>query len=132
MAAADLFDFQNIFSLDGKVAVITGSSQGLGLAAASGMLQAGASKVYIISRTAKACEEACEMLNQLPNKRPGARATSAPVDCSTVQGIEHLVAAVGQTTDHIDILLANAGGTQGASIEQTDEESFSKLLDLNL
>lgn len=43
MAAADMFAFQSMFALEGKVAVITGNSKGLGLAAASGMLQAGAS-----------------------------------------------------------------------------------------
>lgn len=132
MAESDLPDFQNIFSLEGKVAVITGSSKGLGLAAASGFLQSGASKVYITSRTASACEEACAALNELPNKRPGSQAIPVPADSSTVEGIQQLVAAISTTTDHVDILVANAGGTKGASIEKTDYTQFSKDLDLNL
>lgn len=132
MAAANLLDFKNIFSLEGKVAVITGSSKGLGLAAASGMLQAGASKVYVTSRTATACEEACAELNKLPNLRPGSEAISVPGDSSTVEGIQEIVDAVGKTTRHVDILVANAGGTAAASIETTDEKEFSNVLDLNL
>lgn len=132
MAAANLLDFQSIFSLEGKVAVITGSSKGLGLAAASGMLQAGASKVYITSRTPGACEEACAVLNQLPTKRPVASAISVPADTSTVEGIQRLVDSVSKTTDHVDILLVNAGGTQSAPIEKTEEKEFSEVLDLNL
>jgi NAD(P)-dependent dehydrogenase (short-subunit alcohol dehydrogenase family) len=132
MTAANLVDFKNIFSLEGKVAVITGSSKGLGLATASGMLQAGASKVYITSRTVTACAEACAELNKLPNLRPGSEAISVPGDSSTVEGIQQIVDAVNKTTSHIDILVANAGGTAAASIETTDEREFSNVLDLNL
>jgi NAD(P)-dependent dehydrogenase (short-subunit alcohol dehydrogenase family) len=132
MAGVNLIDFQNIFSLEGKVVVITGSSKGLGLSAASGMLQAGASKVYITSRTASACEEACAALNKLPNLRHGAEAISVPGDSSTVEGIQELVNQVKKTTDHVDILVANAGGTSSASIENTTEEEFSSVLNLNL
>ncbi|VUC33573.1 unnamed protein product, partial [Clonostachys rosea] len=60
MADVQLTDFPSLFSLKGKVAVITGGSRGLGLTAASAILQAGASKVFITSRKAPACEEACK------------------------------------------------------------------------
>ncbi|GME36472.1 gluconate 5-dehydrogenase [Neofusicoccum parvum] len=132
MASANLFDFHNIFSLEGKVVVVTGSSKGLGLSAASGMLQAGASKVYISSRTPSACEDACATLNRLPNKKPGAKAIPVPADSSTIQGIQQLFDLVSKTTDHVDILLANAGAAHPASIEKTGEKEFSDSLDLNL
>lgn len=98
----------------------------------SSFLQAGCSKVYITSRKAKACEEAVEELNKLPNLRPGAKAISVPADSSKVSQIERLVAEVGETTDHVDILFANAGASWGAPFETHPEEAFSKVMDLNV
>jgi len=127
-----LQDFGSIFSLEGKVAVVTGGSRGLGLNAASGFLQAGCSKVYITSRKAKACEEAVAALNALPNKRPGAVAISVPADSSKISEIERLAAEVAKTTDHVDILFANAGATWGAPFDTHPEGAFSKAMDLNV
>lgn len=132
MATANLVDFPNIFSLEGKVAVITGSSRGLGLAAASGILQAGASKVYITSRSANGCEEACAILNALPNKRADAQAIPVPADSSTVDGIQELVDAVSKSTDHVDILLINAGMAYGERFETHDEKKWTEVMDINL
>ncbi|KIW88347.1 uncharacterized protein Z519_10915 [Cladophialophora bantiana CBS 173.52] len=128
----ELKDFQSIFSLEGKVAVVTGGSRGLGLNVASGFLQAGCSKVYITSRKAKACDEAVAALNALPNKRPGAVAISIPADSSKISEIERLAAEVAKTTDHVDILFANAGATWGAPFETHPENAFSKVMDLNV
>lgn len=96
------------------------------------LLQAGCSKVYITSRKAKACEEAVKALNALPNKRLGAQAISVPADSSKTREIERLVAEVSKTTDHVDILLANAGASWGAPLEEHTDESFSKVMDLNV
>lgn len=125
-----LKDFQNIFRLDGRVAVVTGGSRGLGLHVASGFLQAGASKVYITSRKADACEAAVKALNALPNIK--GKAISIPADSSKLKEIERLVAEVKKTTDKVDILFANAGATWGASFEETPENSFTKIMDLNV
>ncbi|KAA8651632.1 hypothetical protein EYZ11_004885 [Aspergillus tanneri] len=135
MSAADqvqLDNFESIFSLDGKVAVVTGGSRGLGLHAASGLLQAGCSKVYITSRKAKACDEAVAALNALPNKRPGAQAISVPADNSRMSELDQLVAEVKKTTDHVDILFANAGATWGEKFDTHPEAMFSKVMDLNV
>ncbi|KAH7033376.1 oxidoreductase [Microdochium trichocladiopsis] len=132
MSEVDLVDFPSLFSLKGKVAVVTGGSRGLGLNAASALLQAGCSKVFITSRKAKACEEAVAQLNALPNLQPGAKAISVPADSATLAGIESLVAQVKQHTDTIDILLANAGATWGEAFETHPEHAFSKVMDLNV
>lgn len=129
---AELQDFKSIFSLDGKVAVVTGGSRGLGLHAASGLMQAGCSKVYITSRKADACDEACRVLNALPGKSSGAKAISVPADSSKVSEIERLMVEVKKTTDHVDILIANAGATWGAPLEDHDDKAFSKVMDLNV
>ncbi|KAF2143292.1 uncharacterized protein K452DRAFT_225020 [Aplosporella prunicola CBS 121167] len=128
----ELKDFQSIFRLDGKVAVVTGGSRGLGLHAASGLLQAGCSKVFITSRKAKACEEACAALNALPNKSPGAEALSVPADSSNVSEIERLVEEVKKHTDRVDILFANAGATWGAKFDSHPVSAFDKVVDLNV
>jgi NAD(P)-dependent dehydrogenase (short-subunit alcohol dehydrogenase family) len=144
-----LKDFSNIFSLKGKVAVVTGGSRGLGLHTASGFvlsclsvvvhtntecrfLQAGCSKVYITSRKGKACDEAVAALNALPNKAPGAQAFSVPADSSKVSEIERLVAEVSKTTDHVDILFANAGATWGEKFDTHPDNAFAKVMDLNV
>ncbi|KAI4131298.1 MAG: hypothetical protein LQ341_006371 [Variospora aurantia] len=131
-AQTELEDFKDIFSLDGKVAVVTGGSRGLGLHAASGLLQAGCSKVYITSRKASACDSACAALNALPNKRPGAKAISVPADSAKIAGVEALVKEVQKTTDHVDILFANAGATWGERFDTHPDSAFTKVMDLNV
>lgn len=132
MAEAELQDFPSLFSLKGKVAVVTGGSRGLGLHAASAFLQAGASKVFISSRKAKACEEACKALNAQPNLSPGAVAISVPADSSTMAGVESLLEQVKKHTDRVDILFANAGATWGEKLDTHPDNAFQKVMDLNV
>ncbi|KAI9783138.1 MAG: hypothetical protein M1816_001589 [Peltula sp. TS41687] len=127
-----LKDFDSIFSLSGKVAVVTGGSRGLGLHAASGFLQAGASRVYISSRKASACDTAVATLNALPNLRPGARAISIPADLSQASEVERLVREVRKTTEHVDVLLANAGATWAEKFDAHSDAAFAKVMDLNV
>ncbi|KAJ5778784.1 hypothetical protein N7520_002030 [Penicillium odoratum] len=129
---AQLKDFDQIFSLSGKVAVVTGSSRGLGLSAASGLLQAGCAKVYITARNVQACEDAAEALNTLPQRYMGAEAIAVPADLSSTTGLNHLVTQVSQTTDHIDIIVSNAGTAHVAPFATHLESGFSNVLDLNL
>ncbi|KAI0897708.1 NAD(P)-binding protein [Annulohypoxylon nitens] len=127
-----LNDFPSLFSLKGKVAVVTGGSRGLGLNAASAFLQAGCSKVFITSRKAAACEKAVAQLNTLPNRQPGALAISVPADSSTLAGIESLVSQVSKHTPYVDILFANAGATWGERFETHPDAAFQKVMDLNV
>ncbi|KAK4696467.1 hypothetical protein P7C71_g1446, partial [Lecanoromycetidae sp. Uapishka_2] len=131
-AQTELKDFSSLFSLEGKVVVVTGGSRGLGLHAASGFLQAGCSKVYITSRKAAACDQACAALNALPNKRPGAQAISVPADSAKIGDVEGLVKKVSETTDHVDILFANAGATWGEKFDTHPDGAFAKVMDLNV
>ena len=132
-ADVQLTDFSTIFRLDGKVAVVSGGSRGLGLHAASGLLQAGCSKVFITSRKTSACDDAVAALNALPNLAPGAKAISVPADSSKVSEIERLVEEVKKHTDHVDILFANAGATWGSEFEKVDEKNgWDKVMDLNV
>ncbi|KAK5116476.1 hypothetical protein LTR62_008025 [Meristemomyces frigidus] len=128
-ADVQLKDFSTLFSLKGKVAVVTGGSRGLGLHAASGLLQAGCSKIFITSRKPAACTEACSALNALGC--PGT-AISIPADLSKPGEVERLVAEVEKHTDKVDILFANAGATWGAPFDEHPEEAFQKVMDLNV
>jgi NAD(P)-dependent dehydrogenase (short-subunit alcohol dehydrogenase family) len=94
--------------------------------------RAGASKVYITSRKAAACESAVSALNALPNLSPGAKAISVPADSSKIEGVEHLVEEVMKTTDHVDILFANAGATWGEAFDTHPDSAFAKVMDLNV
>ena len=98
----------------------------------SRFLQAGCSKVYITSRKAAACDQACAALNALPNKRPGAKAISVPADSAKIGDIEMLVKKVKETTDHVDILFANAGATWGEKFDTHPDSAFAKVMDLNV
>ena len=71
-------------------------------------------------------------MNALPSKRPGAVAIPIAADSAKITDIQQLVAEVSQTTDHVDILLANAGATWGEKFETHPDEAFAKVMDLNV
>ena len=80
-------DLQKLFSLEGRIALVTGGSKNLGRHMAEGFIAAGA-KVYISSRKADACEETAAELG--PNCIP------LPMDVSTVEGCKALAAAFAE------------------------------------
>jgi len=114
----------NLFSLDGKVALVTGGSRGIGKMIAKGYLEAGAAKVYISSRKAPACIETAEEL--------GPQCIPLPQDVSTVDGVKALTAAFLAKEDKLDILLNNAGAAWGADFDEFPESGWDKVMDLNL
>lgn len=93
------------------------------------LLQAGCSKVFISSRKEKACKEAIDALNKLGCS---GKAISIPADLSKSSDVDKLVKGVKEHTDHVDILVANAGATWGAAFDEHPEDAFSKVMDLNV
>jgi NAD(P)-dependent dehydrogenase (short-subunit alcohol dehydrogenase family) len=121
------------FSLNGKVALVTGGSRGLGLYMAEGILEAGASKVYISSRKAAACEEAVKELNSFAqSKGLKGRAVSIPADLGVRKGVEHLFSEYSKLESGLDILIANAGATWGEDLATHPDSAFGKVMDLNV
>jgi len=114
----------NLFSLDGKVALVTGGSRGIGKMIAKGFLEAGCRKVYISARKAAACDATAEEL--------GPRCVSIPVDISTVEGVKMLTECYLGHEDKLDILLNNAGAAWGADFDEFPESGWDKVVDLNL
>ena len=114
-----------LFSLDGRVALITGGSRGIGRMIAEGYLRQGA-KVYISARKAAACDAAAaEMATIGP-------CFSLPADVSSRVGIAGLVAAFSARERKLDILVNNAGAAWGAPFEEFSEPGWDKVVNLNM
>lgn len=115
----------NLFSVKGKVAVVTGGSSGIGAMMAKGLLEGGA-KVYITARKVERLMNKAEELSQYGD------CIAIPGDMSTVQGIEDFVSALSKQEDHIDILINNAGANWVAPIEVFPEAGWDKVMDINV
>ncbi len=114
-----------LFSLAGRAALVTGGSRGIGRMIATGFLKAGA-RVYISSRKAAACDAAAAELSAL------GPCVSLPADVSTLAGIGALVAGYLARESHLDILVNNAGAAWGAEFDEFPESGWDKVADLNL
>ena len=118
-----------LFSLEGRTALVTGGSRGIGRMIAAGFMQQGA-KVYISSRKAAACDSTVAELNALyPNAVP---CVALPADVSGAAGIQALVAAYSALESKLDILVNNAGAAWGAPFGEFPEAGWDKVVDLNL
>ena len=113
----------NLFSLEGRVALVTGGSRGIGKMIAKGFIDQGA-KVYISSRKPMACDETAAEL--------GPNCHSLPQDISTVEGVKSLAARLTAMEPKLDILVNNAGAAWGAPFEDFPESGWDKVMDLNL
>ena len=120
-------NIESLFSIKGKVALITGGSRGIGEMIAAGFLANGA-KVYISSRKKAACDATAKRLSEQYN----AECISIPADCADVAGIDQLVAQLSKYEDHLDILVNNAGVSWGAPLEDYPEAGWDKVFDTNV
>jgi 2-deoxy-D-gluconate 3-dehydrogenase len=117
----------DLFSIDGKVALVTGGSRGIGEMIAAGFLANGA-KVYISSRKAEACDATAARLADTY----GGECVSRPADLSTVEGIDGLVGELAEREDHVDILINNAGASWGDPLDTFPEVGWDKVMDTNV
>lgn len=116
---------KDLFSLNGRTALITGGSRGIGKMIARGFLEQGA-KVYISARKAVPCDQAAEELSQF------GPCISLPHDVSTVAGCQALCADYQSHENHLDILVNNAGAAWGANFDEFPESGWDKVMDINL
>ena len=115
----------DLFSLQGRTALVTGGSRGIGRMIAAGFLRAGA-RVYISARKAEACDATAKELSAL------GPCVSLPADVSTVEGAHALVAAYLKHEHSLDILVNNAGAAWGVPFDEFPEKGWDKVVDLNL
>ena len=118
-------DFSTLFSLSGKVALVTGGSRGIGLMIAEGLLRAGAT-VYISSRKEQTCNDIAQKLSNL------GPCIALPADVSTIEGRATLITSLEKKTKPLNILVNNAGASWGAPYETYPESAFEKLFALNV
>lgn len=116
----------DLFSTEGKTALVTGGTRGIGLMVARGLLQAGATRVYVSSRKAQACEDAAAELAAYGDAVP------LPADLSSEAECVRLAAEVASREDALHVLVNNAGATWGAPLEEFPASAWDKVLDLNL
>lgn len=118
-------DITSLFSVDGKVAVVTGGSRGIGRMIAEGLVRSGV-RVYISSRKVDASDAAAEELSQW------GECISLPADLSTTEGVESLAARIAEREERIHLLVNNAGATWGAPMEDYPDSAWDKVLGTNV
>jgi NAD(P)-dependent dehydrogenase (short-subunit alcohol dehydrogenase family) len=116
----------DLFSLDGKVAIVTGASSGLGVAFAQGLAEAGADVALGARRVDRLGETATLV------EAAGRRAISVETDVASPEACTALVEAAMAEFGHVDVLINNAGvGTAVPATRETPEQ-FRQVIDVNL
>ena len=116
---------KNLFDINGKVALVTGGSRGIGAMIAEGFVANGV-KTYISARKADACDATAERLSEL------GECISIPADLATTEGIRALSESLKSRETGLDILVNNAGASWGAPIEEFPESGWDKVMDINV
>jgi NAD(P)-dependent dehydrogenase (short-subunit alcohol dehydrogenase family) len=114
-----------LFSLAGKVAVVTGGSRGIGAMIARGFLERGV-KTYITSRNLEELQATAKEFSEFGECIP------LQSDLSTMDGVKGFAAAIKAKESEIHILVNNAGASWGASIDEYPESGWDKVMDLNV
>ena len=120
-------NLNNLFSIEGKVALVTGGSRGIGEMSAAGVLANGA-KVYISSRKADVCDATAERLQEAF----GGECISIPANLAELDGIEAAVTEIEKREKRLDILVNNAGVSWGAPMGEFPEVGWDKVMDTNV
>ncbi|MFL6653747.1 MAG: SDR family oxidoreductase [Sulfurifustis sp.] len=115
----------DLFSLKGRTALVTGGSRGIGKMIAEGFIAQGA-RVYISSRKADACAQTAAELSR------GGTCIALPADVSTVEGAQALAAAYRERERTLDILVNNAGAAWLAEFDKFPEKGWDKVMNLNV
>ena len=119
----------SLFDLSGKVAVVTGSSRGIGRAIAERLAEHGA-KVVVSSRKAEACKEVAEAINKKHGKD---RAIVMPANISSKDDLKNLVEETDRKFGKIDILVCNAASNPYfGPLGGIQDDQFRKILDNNI
>ena len=116
---------KDLFSISGKVALVTGGSRGIGEMIARAYVANGV-KTYISSRSADVCNQlAAELSKQ-------GECIAIAADLGTMEGVAQLAKDLSKRESKLDILVNNAGANWGASIDEFPESGWDKVMDLNL
>ena len=115
----------NLFNLEGKVAVVTGGSRGIGAMIAKGFVENGV-RTYITARRAE------ELLATAEELSKHGECIAIPGDLSDAAGVKAFAEELKSRESKIDILVNNAGASWGASLDEFPESGWDKVMDLNV
>jgi NAD(P)-dependent dehydrogenase (short-subunit alcohol dehydrogenase family) len=115
----------SLFSVEGKTALVTGGSRGIGRMIAQGFVEAGAS-VLIAARKAEACRQTADELSALGS------CVALPADLSSEEGCRRLADEVAERAPRLDVLVNNAGATWGAPLADYGQAAWDRVLNLNV
>jgi NAD(P)-dependent dehydrogenase (short-subunit alcohol dehydrogenase family) len=116
---------KNLFSVEGKVVLVTGGSRGIGLMIARGFVENGA-KVYVASRKADECEKVARELSA------SGECHGIGADLGTQDGAKKLAEAIAARETKLDVLVNNAGANWGAPMTEYPDAAWDKVLALNV
>jgi len=122
---SDSLNINRLFSLEGKIAVVTGGSRGIGYMIAQGLLEAGAT-VYITARKEQPCIEAAKSLSEY------GKCFALAGDVANADDRAALVARLQAEESALHILVNNAGTSWGQSFEEYSEAGFNKVMQINV
>lgn len=120
-----MMDVQKLFSLDGRIALVTGGSRGIGKMFVEGLLAAGCARVYISARKVEQMEETVEEFG-------ADKVIGIPADLSQMDGIVALADAMKEREEKLDILINNAGAAWGQDYLEFTEAGWHRTMDLNV
>ena len=116
-----------LFSMSGKVCVVTGGSSGLGSYMAQGFLEAGAERVYITARSAEKLQAKAQELSALA----AGECVALVGDLATMPGVEALASQLAEREQHIDVLVNNAGLGTGGAFDKMSVDDWDRTMDIN-
>ena len=119
------FLINELFSVRGKTAIVTGGSRGIGRMIAEGYVQNGV-KTYITARKSGACIATAEQLAEQ------GECIAIPADLSTKDGRGAFIKQITERESKIDILVNNAGAAWGAPFEDYPDDGYDKVMNINV
>ncbi|WP_299194105.1 SDR family oxidoreductase [uncultured Erythrobacter sp.] len=123
-------DIQSLFGLDGRVALVTGGSRGIGKMFVEGLLAAGCARVYISARKVEQMQETINEFGEDAQGNP--RVIGIPADLSQMDGIQTLADEMAAREEKLDILINNAGAAWGQPYLEFNEAGWHRTMDLNV
>jgi len=119
-----MMKLNELFGLEGKIALVTGGSRGIGKMIVEGLLEAGCARVYIVARKKEQVDETSAEL--------GDKVIGLIGDLSQMEGIQALADDLASREDKLDLLVNNAGAAWGEPFEDFTEAGWHRTMDLNL
>ncbi len=118
-------NMKNLFNVEGKVALVTGGSRGIGAMIAEGFVKNGV-KTYITSRKSEQCNNKADELSKF------GECISIPTDLTDMNEMDKLVNHINENEKQLNFLINNAGAAWGASFDEFPENGWDKVMDTNV